>query len=392
MNLRALIPLLVFAACHESPRDPWPGALATWNVGLASGYVDHAAQRRPVVGDLLRTLDAEVVCLQEVWTAEDVEAIVAAVEDLYPHHHQVQLVDDSVGPASCSETEADPLVGCVNSHCAGVAASEIATCVLTHCRLEFDALGDPCTTCVVANIGKEVDEIIGLCKAGSARFTYGGANGLLLLSRLPLSNTSHLKLDSTNTQRSALAATVTMARLGDVAVLCTHLAADLSASGLAYTGPHASWAAENRAQAEAVLAFAKDYARSLTPVDRTVILGDLNSGPARPPVLAAELPEAAFGVFTAAGFLAFPSAIEPETCTFCADNLHIDDAAPSVQIDHILFDAFPTEAIAPAVSRIGVEAVEVVSGGRPVQTHPSDHFGVRIGFSELTASHEQSAP
>jgi endonuclease/exonuclease/phosphatase family metal-dependent hydrolase len=378
---KGLLLICYFALGCSDPSAPAselrPG-FTTWNVGLASGFVDFAAQRRPSIIQALRGLDSDVVCLQEVWTPEDVSAIRDATSDLFPHVHQVQLEDTSVGPAACGENESDPLVACVDSRCAAVAASEIAGCVLEYCRPEFDALSDDCTTCVVANIGKEVDEIVALCKTGSARYAYRGANGLMLLSRLPLSNTAHEKLESTNTQRSLLAATVSLPLLGDIAVVCTHLAADLASAGLSYTGPYESWGGENRAQADVVIEFTRTYASAAA---HTVILGDFNSGPEGPPPLEPELPEAAFLRFSEEGFSAFPSSLgaSAQRCTYCAYNLLVGDDAPSVLIDHIFIDVLPNGFV-PSVTLVGTEPLEVMAEGLAIPAHPSDHFGVRLNL------------
>ncbi len=369
----------LFPACGTSSApDETKLTLVTWNVGLATGFVDYASQRLPIIVDTLRALDADVLCLQEVWTPEDVLAIRDGVADIFPNIHQVQLEDTSVGEAACAATESDPLVACVDTHCAAIAASEIAGCVLEHCRPEFDALGDNCTTCVVANIGKEVDEIVSLCKTGSARFAYKGANGLMLLSRRPLSNLAHVELESTNTQRSLLAANVSLPVLGEVAVICTHLAADLTSSGLTYTGPFETWGGENAVQADAVIAFAESYAASRS----TIILGDFNSGPGGSPPLEPELPDAAFLRLSQAGYTAFPSSLgEGQTCTYCAENLLVDDSATSVLIDHLFFDAIPAD-VTIATSRVGVKPFEINVGDSLVPTHASDHFGVELSLQE----------
>ena len=66
------VPTLVFlvlsSACTTSPS----AVVVTYNVGLARGFVDYADQRAEPVAAAVAALDADVVCLQEVWLREEV--------------------------------------------------------------------------------------------------------------------------------------------------------------------------------------------------------------------------------------------------------------------------------------------------------------------------------
>lgn len=367
--------LASFAACGDDSKPEHVG-IVTYNVGLATGFVDYAPQRRPIVAQVVAQLDADVVCLQEVWTQDDVDAVLAASATTFPHSHYVMLQDTTLGPPACTAVETDPLAACVDEHCAETPASEIANCALEFCRPEFGGLSSDCAGCVVANLGKEVDEIITTCQTESRRYAYEGANGLVLLSRHPLSQLSHEKLTSTNVQRSVLGARVTLPVLGDTAVICTHLAADLTSTGLSYNGPFGSWSGENKHHAQAALAFAATFAGA----KHRVIFGDMNSGPAFPDTdVVAEIPEAGYQTFLAAGYVDFPSAGRGEAataCTYCSDNTLIESSS-DIQIDRIVLSAVPSSAKA-TVDLIGTDFFTIRSGDNDVSTHPSDHYGVRL--------------
>ena len=380
--------VLVALGCDSGAVDPLANktrAFVTYNLGLAKGYVDYAEERRPHLVELLAGLDADVLCLDEVWTQDDVEAVLAGVAEAFPYSHYKMLEDTTVGPPACGQTESEPLIACLDLQCQGVSASEIAGCALSKCRPEFDALSDGCTSCLAANIGKEVDEMISLCQTGSAKYSYSGANGLLVLSRAKLERPEHFTMDSTLVQGSVLAVTVELPRLGTVAIACTHLAADLTSSGVPYTGSHASWEGENRYQAETVRDFMATYGAG---ADLKLILGDLNSGPPFPPDVAAELPAAAHSVFTEARYRPFPSSLSDasgKVCTFCADNTLNADTIPSVQIDHLMLDALPA-AFTPIVTRLGTVPVAItLRDGTSLSTHPSDHYGVRLDLVAFSA-------
>lgn len=351
-------------------------SLVTYNIGLATGFVDYAPQRQPVVVDLVQKLEADVVCLQEVWTQDDIDKVVEGAKAAFPHSHYVFLEDTTLGPPACTATESDPLKACVDEKCPDTPASEIASCALANCNPEFSALSGGCVECIVANIGKEVDEILNICQTSSQKFAYGGANGLVLLSRHPLTQLSHEKLSSTNVQRSVLGARVDLPVLGDTAVVCTHLAADLTAAGVPYTGPHESWAGENSVQAEAALTFAATLGQG---ADTRVIMGDMNSGPAYGDTVVAEIPMASYQVFLDAAYVDFPSSGEGAVatgCTYCSDNLLVMSGG-DVQIDRIVLSAVPASASA-MVELVGTGTVTIQSGGADVTTHPSDHYGVRL--------------
>ena len=229
--------------------------------------------------------------------------------------------------------------------------------------------------CVVANIGKEVEEILTTCQTESRKYAYDGANGLVLLSRHPLSGLAHETLTSTNVQRSVLGARVELPVLGDTALVCTHLAADLTGAGVPYNGSFGSWAGENAHHAEAALTFAATF----SGVKHRVIFGDMNSGPAFADTdVKAEIPAAGYQTFLDAGYIDFPTAGKgaATACTYCSDNTLVESSS-DVQIDRIVLSAVPSAAKA-LVDLIGTDFFTIRSGDNDVSTHPSDHYGVRL--------------
>ena len=57
----------------------------TFNVGLAHGFVDHAEDRAPQIWEHVAQSDADVICLQEVWTDDDRADALEATADSHPH-------------------------------------------------------------------------------------------------------------------------------------------------------------------------------------------------------------------------------------------------------------------------------------------------------------------
>lgn len=360
------------SACGDDAADPLEGkarAFVTYNLGLATGYVSYAAERRPKLLELLATVDADVLCLQEVWTQDDVDAVVAGAAATYPYSHYVMLKDTELGPPACTETETAPIRACIDANC-DVSPGELAECVLDKCVAEFGQLSTACTNCAVANLGKEVDVIFATCATGSFKYTYEGANGLLMLSRAKLTNETHLEIEpSTNVQRSVLGATVKLPDLGEVAVFCSHVTPHYDE--LTYSGPEESWEAENKVQTEAV----RDHAAAEAGgADLVVVMGDYNSGPEIPGKAEAELPEAAYKIFVDAGYAPHGSG----DCSYCEDNLLNIDGTRNVWIDHIMTKGLDP-ARATSVTRFGTTPITITSEtDGTVETHPSDHYGVRL--------------
>lgn len=368
---------LAIASCDdEASPELNVASVVTWNVGLADGYVEFAAERRPSISAAIAGLDADVVCLQEVWATSDVEGISDAAKATFPEHWSVELVDDTVGPPACPADDAQvmELSTCAYAACGETAPGSLGACVLEHCKDQFNAVPPACVQCLAANLGKPLDDIFQSCTTGSARYYAKGSNGLLMLSRHPLENRTHLALTSTNTQRSVLGATVDLPGLGPTDVYCTHLAADLE-SQLPYDGPYDSWGAENLAQLDAVLA----QIEATRQTDQVLVLGDFNAGPAIAPDVAAELP-ASYQHMVDAGFRDWPGAEAGTPCTFCPDNTLVADDAPGVLIDHVYGRGVPASFANSGAQRIQTAPVTVQTSAGPLETNLSDHYGVRLQF------------
>ena len=269
---------------------------------------------------------------------------------------ELTLEEGASGEPACTAEEAEPLQICAEANCAGT--DDLTGCVLTFCAAEFDALSDTCTACAAANVGlNDVDAILEVCTSGSGTFSWGGHNGLLLLSRLPMADVTYTSMDSWLVQRGLLAATIEGVEVG-----CTHLAAELTVP--AYGGAtYASYAEENAAQMAQSLAVL-----AARPGDRRVLLGDLNAGPAVGG-LAAELPES----WALSSGWADPNVDSAAPfCTWCADN-PLTGAAADLAIDHVLVQGLS----ARDPSRVGDAPITVSGAEGEATVALSDHYGLR---------------
>lgn len=345
----------------------------TYNAGLAYNFVGHAKQRRQQIADTLAKAEADVLCLQEVWLDDDVTLITGTAKATYPHSYWVKTTDPGVGgPAACSPTDAEPLKACVEGNC--LDAEVLADCALDKCKAQYDAASPGCKQCLAANIAfNNVGAIFQACALGSASYAFDGRNGVVLLSKTKLEQTEVLEFESFLNKRVALHAR-TQTAAGPVHVFCTHLTAGLGSVN--YSGKFGSWEKEQAQQIDQLTAWAKQK----SGIERGVVMGDMNCGPAGDG-LDAEFPQN-YQKFVDAGLKA-PYLAEPKPpCTWCGDNPLVGGGTSRV-IDHVLLlGSWPN--VTTSRKRLHDQTISVQVGGKPVQTTLSDHYGAQLTVTTST--------
>ena len=417
---RRLITLSVFlllVGCGSEggstpPPTPQDVVVDTFNVALAGAFIPYEAERRQPIADAIAASDADVLCLQEVWTQADKELIRDAAMDAYPHsawfEDNLQTpIDDATDQQGvvppppttvpCGETDigdgvtiADQMneaVDCVSANCSTMPGSEegrttSAGCAGSACvgavgdLLFGDAEQQRCYACVVTQLPTATfAEIRTRCTTVVEQdLAFEGQNGVMILSKHPLSNAQELVIPGTWNRRTILSATVELPNGAELDAYCNHLTPIFMDFTFPYTGQYgdgmtgaAGWQAEQELQAEKLI----NYVNGTSDVRPAVILGDLNAGHAYPaeeivaegePTL--DLLESVFGP-------AYTTDYAP-LCTFCSTN-QVAEASASGWIDHILLHNLSADAVV-STERIYDEAVVPVDG----QMVPlSDHFGMR---------------
>lgn len=350
--------------------------VATYNAGLAFGFVDHTDERAGPVAQALAEQDLDVLCVQEVWRDSDWTSVAAASGTALPEALR-RPAEPGGDAAVCTTEELDPLHACADQNCADATPEEITGCILEFCGTPLGDVSDPCLGCLIQNVGMGTfDEVRATCESDGTgtggrepSFAYEGSFGTGLLSRTPLLAADSVVLDSTATRRAVLYGRVDETAIGEVHVFCTHLTATLS--NVPYTGAHGSWEAEQALQVDALL----DYVASKAPAGAQVVLaGDFNAGP----TVGNALPKnvANYDELTEAGFLN-PYAADPDAgCTFCSNNpLNDGGFAAGVLIDHVLLRGIGAEGSAAQILR---EPLTIDVGGESIETAYSDHYGVRV--------------
>ena len=359
-----------FLGCAADDSDGESGAnqlsVATFNVGMARGYVDHAAERLEPIIEAIRSLEeTDVLCVQEIWNDEDIDALKAGVSETFPESfmHRTRLSDfsdgESNGPA-CTAAETEPLVACAVPLCDGEA--DLASCVLSNCGDEFNAASAQCQE------QQETWDSV-MCPTSWPHVppamrlnTYDGHNGLLLLSKTPILNTSTTNLASFLTVRSIL-----YGEVSGLGIACTHLTATLSDP--VYNGDYESYGDENAAQVDALIEFTEAAAGNRP----AVIAGDFNNGPEVGSEIMAALPEN-FARFEAAGWSDVSIDSGEALCTWCSDNGLLSEGTRNRMLDHIVVKgATSSDYVRLFDERLDIEGAD----GETLNVSLSDHYGLR---------------
>jgi len=341
----------------------------TYNAGLAVGFVPDAEGRLDDIGPALAELDVDVICLQEVWNDEQVAAIKAATSSAFPHQHwpEPSQSDD----ASCASGELDSLASCLDdAGCADECVDEVDDCLFDECGLPFLTLPSACMRCAMAGVGGDPDEILETCESDPVAYAYDGSFGTALISRHRISEVNDLVLESTTNRRGVISAQVELPQ-GDVTAYCTHLTAVFDT--IPYPRDIGDWETE---QADQIAAL--NVAVRNTPSARSVLMGDLNTGPA-------------IGGFEAEAGDNWELVVEEDwstpyldledpPCTYCADNPLLAGSADdddSRIIDHVLVRGFSEVLEADRIldgSLPGTESCGTDYGDGAL----SDHYGVAV--------------
>lgn len=371
----ALLLSLSLLACggDDIADDGGTATFATYNAGLARGFVPLAEERSAVTAEAIANLQADVVCVQEVWLEEDVTALTTAAADSFPTaiFREPDPGEVAEEPA-CTNEEAGPLETCARANCGDVSNDDLAGCVLGMCGPEYEATSDTCQGCLAANIGGSLDDILMACALGGGSYAYGGSFGIGLLTDGEILEQDALVFESTLNRRAVQHARIALPA-ATVDVFCTHLSAVFD--DIPYPGEAESWEAEQAAQIDAMRLFINEHAGAGGGV---VLMGDFNTGPAIGD-LAGEVPDN-YAALVSGYDNPYLEQASP-ACTFCAENPLVGgaDDDDSVAIDHVLLRDLPGEVV--STERILTEPVTVQGADGPVPTAYSDHFGVAATVS-----------
>lgn len=353
----------------------------SFNTGLAHTFVFYSKERLAPIIENLRKSNADVICLQEVWKKSDRKKISKELKDTFPHQMMTKIKQTrSKRRPTCKIREVfgkGKFVTCMSKKCKGKKGDEFTDCIINTCGDSLEKLKNQnreCATSIMAQVGKNpiagiANVINPFVKAGL--FTYGGGNGLMILSKEKLENKKVLDLSkiSTLSRRQALMATVKKDSKS-YNLACTHLTADLSKT-VPYTGKfEGGWNAENFAQVRKL-----ESAKLFEESNATILMGDFNCSLKDIESSIGGESEKSCLLFKKNGYFDFVSNALRK-CTFCSRNTLNDINGKNVALDHI----FSKNVTFLSGGRSYLDDVKINVDGKDIYTNLSDHYGVWAEF------------
>jgi hypothetical protein len=333
------------------------------NLQLTGPFIHYFSARRDRVPAPVAQLGSDFVCVTETWSDSDKEAIVNASKAEYPHsffakHDWTTKIDDpSDAHGNTPPTPTKPpcwqslgdmttTIDCVRDYCAtpagsdeGVPVDDLGNCMTKSCgsagaiQLMTGTPDDKaCWSCLFTQLasGERISFIRSACSSNpNARFAFRGADGILMLSRRPISSPEVWVLPATEWRVSIYRAPITLDNGANLDAYCTVLTTPASSClTRPYTGQYGGdgkdcveqWANELILQSGKLVNWVR--AKSTALKTKAVIAGEFYSGPGLDDgaanVIKARHPSA-YEKLAAAFALAVPEGYVPK-CTFCADN------------------------------------------------------------------------
>ncbi|XP_060567849.1 uncharacterized protein LOC132726528 [Ruditapes philippinarum] len=297
-NIKLVVLLFVcFQAIHSSEGKKKPATLnvLTFNVALHESEQFAIGTREPRKRKIIRALkksDADLICLQEVFIGEDVEAIVNNLKEQFPYSYsEMHTAVNKLPPQAkkktsppCDYANLSAYIACVkNSTCYPLNIS----CITTTCTPEVENLfrfeDQGCFTCIAESMWN-----VEAC--GAEKPIIGGRQvnngGLILLSKKKLYRTSFKDYHPT-TRESYFRGYIKTKIRNFADVRCTHL----KSTNFPYFFEPELQAIGFNSLEEVHTHQTKALIKSLKKKRPAIILGDINTGLAFKPKLMARIPE-----------------------------------------------------------------------------------------------------
>ena len=329
-------------------------SVITYNMDLKPGEEN---SRLPEIIKNLKTLNGDLLCLQEVFEPEKVIKELNYLHSYYKEYSQ-SFFPKGVCPIWEIFKLSNPFF-CRLKNCSDFVGKALNSCLIENCRNSMEDLkqrNNDCAQAFITQLSKHpIVDIFDLINPFNSipKFLDNGSNGLLLLSKYELKNKelADFSLISSIRNRGALIADVSGFR-----VICATTTG--RGGGYVYMGSYASWEEENKIHIEKLKKW-------LTGKD-DILLGNLNCSKSVPYTDIGEnfskncedLEELA---------LEEPIYMKPE-CTYCPyNNLVHDQESGGLILDNLFINKN---------SLIDVDVV--MKNLTDSDSFMSDHFGVRV--------------
>lgn len=363
------------------------------NWGEAPGVVRLATPRLPAIAEEVKKIrGVGIACYDELWMQESKDAVIqAAGPDMYYYYIDTRGENQRDGVGICYPEEAKKIAACARSKCSSLPAEEQTICVYEECSgelgREYIFGSHECVYCLVAGVGKSIEEILDNCvqqpgapKIAGMERAFDGQDGVMVFSRYPLKNPEALLLRSSFSNRVALFVTVEITGFEPIEVACSHIS---TSTDLPPNHPDFSnWDDEMRAQVGDISRKLKERAGKRP----SLFLADINAGPSLDEGRIKEMAPKVWKYAQELGFYSPAAHADKPFCTICADNtLRPENATNNYLIDHVFVRDPPggTKLQPVLVHRIFDEEVVYEGYNHQWKGHLSDHYGTVVKFKLL---------
>ena len=378
------------ATCAETKA---PLSAITWNVAMTPGMNPMYAERRAPIARVLQQLEYDVLCVQEAWLDND-KRLLTLASGLPPAnvfvHDTTGLNEDEED--TCKNVPLDSLLECVSAQCVDVVKEETTICAIERCRGELRKVlvhDRRCLNCLASQVGEGVETIGHACVHGTASRIYSGRNGVMLLSRWPLTDREVAFLPSSYANRPVLLAQVRVPGMRTaVEVACTHVSSPQPIPP--FHRGFVTWEDEQRAQVRV----ATEHLLSRAEGRPVIFMGDMNFGAGNGTTVVDYSRDALDDLY-AEGWSDPAAGAVPPFCSVCGGNtVRGISGGPGFLLDHIFYvsgfrlggrnDRRESSGVTLqplCVDRLLDRKVSVIDhAGRDRSTNLSDHYAVRVKF------------
>jgi endonuclease/exonuclease/phosphatase family metal-dependent hydrolase len=402
----------------------------TYNLALAGAFIPYEQERRQELPQAIAATESDILCLQEVWTQADKDAIRLAALANFPYI--ISFEDDLDTPLDDAtdqngvvppppttvpcpdDVEAQPgvtiadqmnsAIDCVRdgqdlqgNYCSTIPGSDQGRTTSTDCAAEACLLEvadlvfgneqqQRCYACLATQLPTDTfGTIRQRCPTVvNQELAFQGQSGVMILSRYPLSNATNWVIPGTWNRRVVLSATAELPNGTDLDVYCNHLTPIFSGITFPYTGQYGDgmsgsdgWEAEQFLQAGKLIA----HVENVSGNQPAVILGDLNAGRgyfSDPNNFIFPEGEATLDLLEGTFTPAYAASYTP-ACTFCQSNPVAGvEREETVWIDHIHMYNLPASAVTATERTFDQNVLTVPDGSGGTMDIPlSDHYGMR---------------
>ncbi|XP_050413525.2 uncharacterized protein LOC126827985 [Patella vulgata] len=363
--------LIIF--CIHGKKCSKKATIATFNTGLTPRLSEYEV-RRKMIPAVVASLNADVICLQELWFEDDIKSVTeAAANEKFDSYSSL---NSAVNPIStktsslwtrtlqaisdtpCLTWRLLPFLTCQFWYCRSKGKMELLQCMMKNCLSYVNAMPQECLSCIVIGYA-DPSTGVGRCVPLFHKYRRFNNQGLLLLSKMKIISARKQTFIDEKVKEILPRGYIEAKIDGIGTVICTHLTTNFSSTKYEYNLKYSS-PKEQHADEISHLCETFKYRHG-----KHIIMGDLNTGPlSEKRDLWGDFPNN-YKMFHRCGYT---SSYEENngTCTYCTYNSIQNNTTRGKLLDHILLTGQSYKNPKKIFTR------------RRKGKNLSDHFGIQV--------------